>query len=513
MPRPLVALCLVALASPVFAADPTPIDRALALQTALADARDLLTAHKSAEAVALLEKQLATADGSRAFLELLRSAYVAEIKRLQIANSDPTNVQNLRTKLALLGSSVEVPEPVAANPAPTPTPPISTPPAPAAPAPASPVASAPPAPVEMAPAPSATGVALENLRQASDLFNQAKTQPKKFEMAAKLFAAACGGGVELSHEQSAAWAYCRIRIAAERLNSRPDDPQIAADVVAEVTDAARLAPGNLGLQKVAANLVEVAKSRLGPAGSSPSATSPDVIETASFRIRHGGRKELGEAIARAAESHRVAISTRWSGPPGGVWEPKCEIVIHADSESFAKSTGQPAGSNGRAVVKLDGGKAVERRIDLRADDVSANDNALPRELTHIVLADLFPTHAPPRWAEAGMAALAASPTEQDRYLRTAIRCQREGDLLAVGKLLEMPVPTGDQITGWYVGSVSLVDFLVRWKGDKAFTTFLRDSQRYGQASALKRQYGVSSVQELEEAWNRGAVATSRGQAP
>ena len=491
MPRPFVAICLAALVcAPAVSADPTPLDRALVLQTALADARDLLTAHKSADAIALLEKTLPAADGSRAFLDLLRSAYAAEIKRLQLANADPARVADLRTKLMLIGGSAEA-GPGAAEVAK-----------------AEPAAAPPPPPVAAPAVDPAPSAALDSLRQAADLFNQGKAQPKKFELAAKLFAAACGGGVELSPEHHAAWAYCRIRIAAERLNAHPNYPGVAAEVVAEVEDAAKHAPGNAGLQKVAADLIAVAKSRAGNAVVAVG----DAIETASFRVRHGGKKELGEAIAKAAEAKRGEIAARWSGPPGGAGEPKCEIVIHPDSATFAKTTGQPESATGRAVVKLDGGQAVERRIDLRADDAAAADDALPRELTHVVLADLFPTHAPPRWAEAGMAALAASPTELDRCLRTAIRCHRDGDLVPAGKLLEAGVPAG-QVTGWYAGSASLVDLLVQWQGEKAFTTFLRDSQRYGQTQAIKRQYGVADLRELEEAWARGALSTSRGQTP
>lgn len=499
MPRPVVAPCVAALAlafslavpTPAPATDPSRVDRALALQSAIADAKDLLTVHKSADAVAVLEKQLPFADGSRAFLDTLRSAYSAEIKRLQIANTDPGRVADLRTKLALLGVTV------ADEPKPTPEPATKTVPV-----------SAPVATPVSAPPPDA---GLDALKQAADAFNQGKTQPGRFAVAARLFATAFGSSVEMTPEHHAAWAYCRVRVAAERLNANPADPQVAAEVAAEVEEALKHASGNAGLQKVGADLIAAAKARAGT--GSGTVDAGDVIETASFRVRHGGRKAAGDAVARAAEAKRVEISARWSGPPGGAWEPKCEIVLHSDAAAFGMATGLPAGATGRAVVKLDGGRAVERRIDLRADDATAADDALPRELTHVVLADLFPAQAPPRWAEAGMAVLAASPTEQDRYLRTAIRCHRDGDLVPAGQLLGAAAVPADRVTGWYVGSVSLVDFLVKWKGEKAFTTFLRDSARYGQAQALKRQYGVADVRELDEAWARGALSSARGQAP
>ena len=89
-----------------------------------------------------------------------------------------------------------------------------------------------------------------------------------------------------------------------------------------------------------------------------------------------------------------------------------------------------------------------------------------------------------------------------------------GELVPVGRLLETKgLPAADRITGFYVGSVSLVDFLVRWKKEKAFTTFLRDCQRYGTAAALKRNYSIDGLQALEAGWKQSAIDTARGQKP
>jgi hypothetical protein len=242
------------------------------------------------------------------------------------------------------------------------------------------------------------------------------------------------------------------------------------------------------------------------------ATSEDTwqaLEYGSFRVRHQGNRNLAEEVARRAEEHRIVIFQRWSGPPGGTWNPLCEIVLHPSASAFAEATRQPIEATGHAHVKLETGRATERRIDLRVDDDTLLDNALPRELTHIVLGDLFPANAPPRWATDAMAVLATSPTEIERYLRTVPRCEQSGGLIPLGQLLEMKdLPQAEQITAYAVESVSLVDFLVRWKKEKAFTTFLRDCQRYGTASALKRQYGITSPQQLEKLW-RENVLTSR----
>ncbi len=471
MPRFSPAVLLFALAIPALAAEP---DSSLALHKAIADARALLDVRKSAEAVELLEKHVATADGNKAFLDVLRAAYAAEALRAD--TSDPKHAADLRTKLALLGG------PPAEVPAAVPT----------AAAPASP----------------------DVLRQAATLFNEARAEPRKYGPAAKLFAAAFLGRVEMTQEQLAAWAYCRVRLAAEDLNRGGADPSA---VIAEVDEALRLAPSNAGLQKFVGEVTAAARHRGGKAQAafptpSPVATAPgagDGVETASFRVR--GTRAAAEVIARAAEAKRDEIFARWSGPPGAAWSPKCEIVLHASADSFAQATRQPAAATGFAVVRLDAGRVVERRIDLRADDDTAAENALPRELTHVVLADLFRDQPPPKWAEIGMAALATSPAEVHRVRTTLSRCYANGELYPLDAMLDLKSPPAERLTGFYVGSVSLVDFLVKWKGDKAFTTFLRDSQRYGLPSAMKRQYGVTDAKQLEAVWSRSELTVSRGQ--
>ena len=491
MARPLVLACAVlACASLAHADSPAPP----ALAAALAEARDHLKANRPADAVEALERHLTTADGNREFRELLRDAYAAELARLQTTAADPRRVADLRTKLTLLG-----PAPVAEPTAPPPPVLPNAEPKPAGPDP------------------------LETLRKAALLFQEAraeliaqpKQEPRKFGLAARLFAAAFAERTEMTPEQLAAWAYCRVRLAADSLNHNGDPTAVAA----EVEDALKLAPSNAGLQKVGSDLIAVARQRGAKAvpvsapASDSAADGWDVVETPSFRVKFTGRRAAAEAVARAAEAKRDAIFARWSGPPGGAWGPMCDVTLHPTADAFARATSQPAAGTGRAVVQLADGRAVERRIDLRADDPTLADDALPRELTAVVLADLFWEKAPPRWAEVGMAVLAESPAEVERYRRTAAKCADRGELPTAAAILEAATPPADRATGYAVGSVSLVEFLVRWKGEKAFTTFVRDAQRYGLPSALKRQYGVADARELEAAWKRGERTAARGQAP
>lgn len=478
MHRPLLTVCAV-IASLNWA---PATDRT----TAQATAREHLAKNRPAAAVAALEEQLAGADGDRDFLELLRTAYAAELKAAETSPSDPKRLADLRTKLALLGG-----------------PPASTPAA----------VPVPPAPLPEPALPPATGSSdplsqgLKALKEATALFQQGKNEPQKFDLAAALFAVAFREKVQMSSDQLTAWSYCRIRIAADRFNKAPNNSEVAAEVVAEVTEALQHAPQNTGLQKVGQELLAVARPRAGEAARSPATDGNwQVLETASFRILYQGSRGVADEVARIVESKRAELFNRWSGPPAGAWTPKCEIRLHTNATALAAATKLPPGATGRAEVQLAEGRAASRRIDLRSDDTTLIEDAFPRELTHVILADLFPNAAPPKWAEIGMAVLASSSAEVERYRRTVARCYQDRELIPLETLFELQDAPPERITGFVVGSVSLVEFLVKAKGERAFKTFLGDAKRYGFAGSLKRQYNFADARELEQQWLRSVVS-------
>lgn len=495
MTRPRARLALVLLLPLLMAADPTPLERQLGVQKAMATARQFLDIDQPADAVAALEAELNNADGGKSYLALLREAYLAELVQLEKAAApDADKVEKVKRKLSLLGGSA----------APAPAKPAVPPPAPPAPAPPPPaMAELPPPsfdspPIVTAPAPDTTAEAAAAFKKGD------------YAAAAKLFASA----PTLTADQKAAWAYCRVRIAADCLNSPKCDAACAAAHAADVAEALKLAPQNAELQKVGQAVLGLAEKKAGGRVAPVVTASGDVVETPSFRVRHSGNRELADAVAKAAEAQRKTIFDRWSGPPAGPWSVKCEITIHPSAEVFARATGRPAAATGSTSVKLADGRASERRIDLRADDETITANALPRELTHVVLADLFPDKPAPKWAVEGMAILAGSPEEAARYTRTLPRCAREGDWIALAELLELKDFPADRITGFYCQSVSLTEYLVKLGGgEKNFTAFLRDCQRYGTPQALRRQYNLDGPQALETAWKRATLEVGRAQAP
>ncbi len=503
MPRfsPALAALAAALFAPVAFAQQPP----RAVTDAIAVAKLRLSEGRATDAVLVLEKQLAFADGDEEFRDTLRAAYAAELKQL----TDPKAIDAARKNLALLGgaSPAEV-----APPLPVPLPPSGAlpPPSGAEAPPAFPTDTPlppPAAPKPVAPpAPDTGGIDL--LKQATAVFNLARSEPAKFGEARDLFGLAFNKKRTMSAEQMTAWAYCRLKVATDTLN-RSNDAQTAAELVGEIEDALAIAPDHAGLQNAGRDVLAAAKKRAGSLPTKrPTAVVDgdwEVLDTDNFRVKYRGKVGVAESVARTAEEKRGAIFAKWSAAPGRKWQPKCEIVIHPDADLFARATKLPAGSTGRADVTLTNGEAVTRRIDLRADDATVAEDALPRELTHVILADLFPATAPPKWAALGMAVLSESPEQLGRYRRTVAKCDRDGELQPVGKVLAATDVPVKAVTGFAVASVSLVDFLVRWKGEKHFVGFLRDAQRYGFDSGLKRQYQVADSRELETLWRKNVL--------
>ncbi len=322
----------------------------------------------------------------------------------------------------------------------------------------------------------------------------------------RLFAST--GAAKLTADQKTAWAYCRIKLSADRVNAPACDAATAATAVEDVAAALQLVPQNAELQRIGLQVLKAAQAKAGSAKAvAPVAVvaNGDTVETASFRVRHGGDRVFGDAVAKAAEASRKQIFERWSGPAGGAWQPKCEIVIHATAGAYAKATGRPAAFTGHTTVSLTNGRVTARRIDLRADDAAAVSNALPRELTHVVLADLFADNPPPKWALEGMAILAGSPEEISRYTRTLTRCARDGEVRPLATLFDLKDFPADKITGFYCQSASVTEHLIKLNGERNFKIFLSDAQRYGTAQALKRQYGIASIQALEQDWKRATL--------
>ena len=225
-----------------------------------------------------------------------------------------------------------------------------------------------------------------------------------------------------------------------------------------------------------------------------------MVETANFRVLHNQPKDVAERAARVAEATRLAMSRKWFGDDGEVWNPRCDIYLFATADDYSRETKTTARSPGHSTMSIDCGRVVARRIDLHVDHPETFNSVLPHEATHVVLAGRFDVPVP-RWADEGMAVLTEPPNRVDRYLKNLPRQDQEHLLFGVGQLMRLnDYPDARSVDPFYTQSVSLVDFLSKEKSPREFTAFLRDGLRDGYESSLRKHYHIENFSELERRW-------------
>ena len=192
------------------------------------------------------------------------------------------------------------------------------------------------------------------------------------------------------------------------------------------------------------------------------------------------------------------------------WTPKCEIHLYASAAEFSRETGQRPESPGFSTISVGEGRVVARRINLRADHASCVDAVLPHEVTHVVLADLFPTEQIPRWADEGVAVLAEPAKEQELRAADLEEPLASGRVFPVGKLFEMDYPRDQSWALYYAQSVSVTRFLVESASPDQFVRFVRESQQSGAEPAIRSVYGMRDLGELQERWIAYARSRASG---
>jgi hypothetical protein len=232
-----------------------------------------------------------------------------------------------------------------------------------------------------------------------------------------------------------------------------------------------------------------------------------VWDTPSFRILHANEAVATEA-ARIAEATRQSQQRLWTGRDDSpAWQPRCDIYLYPSAAVFQTVTGQPADSPGFSTMGLDAGRVVARRVNLRADHPNLLKAILPHEVTHVVIADLFPNVQVPRWADEGMAVLAEPANEQALRVADLVSPLANGQVFAASDLVAMDYPDAKYWSLYYAQSVSLTRYLVELGTPAQFVEFIRRGQREGYPAALKAVYQLDSLDALQQNW----LAYARGQ--
>ncbi len=358
------------------------------------------------------------------------------------------------------------------------------------------------------------------------------------------------------------WAYCRLVVVLERINAQPRTPQEWSEIHGEIDHIRLLSPKNWYSEYLRNVVVErsggvkrastqnvVLRGGSPDAGDLPpssprgAATRKDVLRaqspeprpsprpvpppqaqpaevevgrpgvpmgnwkryvTPNFQIFHND-EALARKVAAKAEATRLAAIRRWTGAePRGKWTPVCDIYLYPTAEIFSAETQQPPESPGFSTAGLSGGRVTARIVKLRADATKILEAVLPHEVTHIVLADLFPSQQIPRWADEGMAVLSEPESEQGLRANDLAGPLEKDVLFELDVLMTSDYPGGSHWALYYAQSVSLTRYLVGLDSAPKFAAFVKKSQTAGLDVALEDAYGIKGTADLEARWKAHA---------
>lgn len=243
-----------------------------------------------------------------------------------------------------------------------------------------------------------------------------------------------------------------------------------------------------------------------------------MAETANFSVWSRLTHHETVGLARRCEELRAALTAEHLGNSNASpWSPKCAVVVHANIQEYARVLGRERdASAGCTTVTCDDGRVVFRRVDLRGDSPEWQTNALPHELTHVVLADRFLDQRLPWWLDEGLAMLGESRELQQRRLAVLHAARSAGAVPSLVELLKPETPQrfrGD-VNLRYAMSLSLVRFLEDQGDAGRLLTFAERTLRTGPDAALRDSYGMAGgTAELERRWREHVARHDAGTHP
>lgn len=177
------------------------------------------------------------------------------------------------------------------------------------------------------------------------------------------------------------------------------------------------------------------------------------------------------------------------------------VIVHRSAAAYERAVGAKVASAGASTLYVGADGILGRRIDLRGDTYEAALAALPHEITHVVLADVFGDRPLPAWADEGMATLADAPAKRAGHAAELRAALAEGRCFRVMELLAMEdYPPPRRMGVFYAQSMSLVQFLAELGGHESVPRFVVAAHQVGYDAALRSTYGLNGVRDLEQRW-------------
>ncbi len=262
---------------------------------------------------------------------------------------------------------------------------------------------------------------------------------------------------------------------------------------------------------LAASMLNVAAAEQKPARQSDAIPKVDcrcyessgwhIRQTDNFRICTRSRQlDLDELPARC-EWLRTRITRVWlDTDESNKWTPRCDVIVHASLAEYQQALGTSVGrSVGCATMKVDGGRIVSRRIDIRVDADAWDVDALPHELTHVVLGAHFNGRRLPPWADEGIGVLSESTRKQQIRADAFRKSARQGYVYRPGELLSLRrFPAAGYREAFYAQSAALVRELASHGLPRDFIRCIEQTLEQGEIRALANVYGIRSPGSLDE---------------
>lgn len=229
-----------------------------------------------------------------------------------------------------------------------------------------------------------------------------------------------------------------------------------------------------------------------------------VTESPNFQV--WSRLPHAEALIvnQQCEVLRTQLRRRWAPRlEESPWRPPCIVVVHDAEAPYRQAIGaQEEASVACTTVTVDRGEILFRRIDLRGDVSGWKVNALPHELTHVVVSDVVADRPLPQWLHEGIAMTSESSRLQQQRLSLLRAAAREQRLPPIQDLFAAHRRASRANTDLhYAASFALVLHLRQWGDDDQLLRFARQYRDEGGAAALSGVYGVpGGLRELESRW-------------
>ena len=196
---------------------------------------------------------------------------------------------------------------------------------------------------------------------------------------------------------------------------------------------------------------------------------------------------LAEEVLAKADLFRKQVAEEWLGErlPTSVGR----AVIHVELSD--------SGDSGQTWA-IDAPGRKLHQVWLTTSRQRAVSSGLRHEITHVVLATRFPDRLP-AWIEEGIASLSDDPQRIETRRRIVNWYARTGNWPRFESLIEAPTILPSEKDRYSVAA-SLTQYLLS-RGDRAeFLRFAITGKEKGWDQALQQHYSLSTVRDLQVAW-------------